>query len=95
LPRPSFSCSRRGDSFARSTSCGAFGSADTSEGRLGERYTASRSGPPAPRILVVQTSLPREREIEEKADPEGYFAGGYLDTLMRLETAERFGFDLS
>jgi SAM-dependent methyltransferase len=64
-------------------------------GRLGERYTPVDPGPPAPPELVVQTSLPREREIEEKADPEGYFAGGYLGTLMHLETAERFGFDLS
>jgi 2-polyprenyl-3-methyl-5-hydroxy-6-metoxy-1,4-benzoquinol methylase len=64
-------------------------------GRLGERYTPVDPGPPAPPELVVQTSLPREREIEEIADPEGYFAGGYLGTLMHLETAERFGFDLS
>jgi SAM-dependent methyltransferase len=64
-------------------------------GRLGGRYTPVDPGPPAPPQLVVQTSLLSEREIEEKADPEGYFAGGYLGTLMHLETVERFGFDLS
>jgi SAM-dependent methyltransferase len=63
--------------------------------RLGGRYTPVDPGPPAPPELVVQTSLLREREIEQKADPEGYFAGGYLGTLMHLETVERFGFDLS
>jgi SAM-dependent methyltransferase len=63
--------------------------------RLGGKYRPVDPGPPAPPELVVQTSLLREGEIEEKADPEGYFAGGYLGTLMHLETVERFGFDLS
>jgi 2-polyprenyl-3-methyl-5-hydroxy-6-metoxy-1,4-benzoquinol methylase len=62
--------------------------------RLGRRYTPVDPGPPAPPEFVVQTSLLPERGIEENADPEGYFADGYLGTLMHLETLERFGFDL-
>jgi SAM-dependent methyltransferase len=62
--------------------------------RLGARFTPVDPGAPAPPELVVQTSLLHEQDILEKADPEGYFAGGYLGTLMHLETVERFGFDL-
>jgi SAM-dependent methyltransferase len=62
--------------------------------RLASRFSPVDSGPAAPPELAVQTSVLHERDLVEKADPDGYFAGGYLGTLMHLQTVEKFGFDL-
>jgi SAM-dependent methyltransferase len=62
---------------------------------VGARFEPVDPGPAAPPELVAQTSLLHEQEIAEKADRDGYFAGGYLGAMMYLETVERFGFDLS
>jgi SAM-dependent methyltransferase len=62
--------------------------------RLGPRFKPVDPGSPAPPELVAQTSALSERDIPEKADPDGYFAGGYLGTFMHLDTVEKFGFDL-
>jgi SAM-dependent methyltransferase len=62
--------------------------------RLGPKFKPVGAGPAAPPELAVQTSVLHARDLAEKADPDGYFAGGYLGTLMHLHTAEKFGFDL-
>jgi SAM-dependent methyltransferase len=62
--------------------------------RLGERYTPVDTGPAAPPELVVQTSVLHEHDLPQAADPDVYFAGGYLGSLMHLSTVEQFGFDL-
>ena len=63
-------------------------------GRLGRRFRPVDPGPTPPPELIAQTSVLHERDIPVKADPDEYFAGGYLGTLMHLETVEQFGFDL-
>ena len=62
--------------------------------RVGERFTPVDPGPAAPPELVVQTSVLHEHDLARAADPDAYFAGGYLGSLMHLSTVERFGFDL-
>jgi SAM-dependent methyltransferase len=62
--------------------------------RLGARFTPVDPGPAAPPELVVQTSVLAERDLPAAADPDAYFAGGYLGSLMHLATVERFGFDI-
>jgi SAM-dependent methyltransferase len=64
------------------------------KGRLGRRFTPADPGPTPPPELIAQTSVLYQRDIPVKADPDEYFAGGYLGTLMHLETVEQFGFDL-
>ena len=44
---------------------------------------------------MAQTSVLYERDIAVQADPDVYFAAGYLGALMYLKTVEKFrGFDL-
>jgi SAM-dependent methyltransferase len=62
--------------------------------RLGARFTPVDPGPAAPPDLVVQTSVLAERDLATAAEPDAYFAGGYLGSLMHLTTVERFGFEL-
>jgi SAM-dependent methyltransferase len=62
--------------------------------RLGRRFRVVEPGPPAPSELVAQTSVLDEREIPAAAEPDRYFAGGYLGALMYLQTVEEFGFDI-
>ena len=62
--------------------------------RLGARFRPVDTGPPAPPELVAQTSVLYERDIAVQADPDVYFAAGYLGALMYLKTVEKFGFDL-
>jgi SAM-dependent methyltransferase len=62
--------------------------------RLGGRFTPVDPGLAAPPDLVAQTSVLYERDIAVRADPDEYFAGGYLGALMYLQTVEEFGFDL-
>jgi SAM-dependent methyltransferase len=62
--------------------------------RLGTRFTPVDPGPAAPPELVVQTSVLNKHDLPAAAEPDAYFAGGYLGSLMHLTTVERFGFDL-
>jgi 2-polyprenyl-3-methyl-5-hydroxy-6-metoxy-1,4-benzoquinol methylase len=62
--------------------------------RLGARFQPVDPGPPAPPELLAQTSVLHEHDLPAAADPDVYFAGGYLGSLMHLTTVERFGFDL-
>jgi SAM-dependent methyltransferase len=62
--------------------------------RLGQRFTPVDPGLAAPPNLVAQTSVLYERDVAVRADPDEYFAGGYLGALMYLQTVEEFGFDL-
>jgi SAM-dependent methyltransferase len=62
--------------------------------RLGGRFKPVDPGVAAPPDLVAQTSVLYERDIPVRADPDEYFAGGYLGVMMYLQTVEEFGFDL-
>jgi SAM-dependent methyltransferase len=62
--------------------------------RLGRGFRVVEPGPPAPPELVAQTSVLYKREIPAAAEPDRYFAGGYLGALMYLQTVEEFGFDI-
>lgn len=62
--------------------------------RLGGSFTPVDPGLAAPPDLVVQTSALYERDVAVRADPDEYFAGGYLGMLMYLQTVEEYGFDL-
>jgi SAM-dependent methyltransferase len=62
--------------------------------RLGARFRPVDPGPPAPPDLLAQTSVLHEHDLPAAADPDVYFAGGYLGSLTHLTTVERFGFDL-
>lgn len=63
--------------------------------RLGQRFKPVDSGPAAPPELVAQTSVLHKEDIPAAAEPDRYFAGGYLGVLMYLETVEEFGFELA
>ena len=60
---------------------------------MGPQFRAVSPEPAAPPELVAQTSAMSETDVVDAADPDGYFAGGYLGTLLFLKLLAKSGFN--